>query len=69
MPAFIWYKDRENRILRANRLAAESMGMSVEQVEGRSAYDLYPDEAAKYHHDDLQVIRSGRAEAGDRRDR
>jgi PAS domain S-box-containing protein len=64
VPAFIWYKDRENRILRANRLAAESMGMSVEQVEGRSAYDLYPDEAAKYHHDDLQVIRLGEPKLG-----
>ena len=64
VPAFIWYKDRENRILRANRLAAESMGMSVEQVEGRSAYDLYPDEAAKYHHDDLEVIRLGEPKLG-----
>ena len=64
MPAFIWYKDRENRILRANRLAAESMGMSVEQVEGRSTYDLYPDEAAQYHHDDLEVIRSGEPKLG-----
>ena len=38
--------------------------MSVEQVEGRSAYDLYPDEAAKYHHDDLQVIRLGEPKLG-----
>ena len=64
VPAFIWYKDRENRILRANRLAAESMGMSVEQVEGSSAYDLYPDEAAQYHHDDLQVISLGEPKLG-----
>jgi PAS domain S-box-containing protein len=64
VPAFIWYKDCENRILRANRLAAESMGMSVEQVEGRSTYDLYPDEAAQYHHDDLQVIRLGEPKLG-----
>jgi PAS domain S-box-containing protein len=64
VPAFIWYKDCENRILRANRLAAESMGLSVDQVEGRSAYDLYPDEAAKYHDDDLEVIRSGEPKLG-----
>lgn len=64
VPAFIWYKDRENRILRANRLAAASMGMSVEEVEGRSTYDLYPDEAAQYHHDDLQVIRLGEPKLG-----
>ena len=64
VPAFIWYKDRDNRILRANRLAAQSMGMSVADLEGRSTYDIYPDEAAKYHHDDLQVIESGRPKLG-----
>src|SRR5262245_17302184 len=64
VPAFIWYKDCENRILRANRLAAKSMVMSVEQLEGRSTFDLYPDEAAKYHRDDLDVIRSGQPKLG-----
>src|SRR5262249_31684871 len=64
VPAFIWYKDRENRILRANRLAAESRGMSIEEVEGRSVYDLYPEEAEKYHRDDLEVIRSGTPKLG-----
>src|SRR5262245_17818386 len=64
VPAFIWYKDCENRILRANRLAAESMGLSIDQLEGRSTYDLYPDEAAQYHHDDLEVIRSGKPKLG-----
>ncbi len=64
VPAFIWYKDRHNRILRANRLAAKSMGMSVADIEGRSTYDLYPDEAERYHQDDLEVIRSGVAKLG-----
>jgi PAS domain S-box-containing protein len=59
VPAFIWYKDRENRILRANRPAAESMGLTVAALEGRSTYDLYPDDAAAYHRDDLEVIHSG----------
>jgi PAS domain S-box-containing protein len=60
VPAFIWYKDRENRILRANRPAAESMGLTVAALEGRSTYDLYPDDAASYHRDDLEVIRAAR---------
>src|SRR5262249_62249032 len=64
MPAFIWYKDCETRILRANCLAAESMGLSVDQLEGRSTYDLYPDEAVQYHQDDLEVIRSGKPKLG-----
>jgi PAS domain S-box-containing protein len=64
VPAYIWYKDRDNRILRVNRPAAESMGKAVADLEGQSAYDLYPDEAANYHRDDLEVIQSGRPKRG-----
>ena len=64
VPALIWYKDRDNRILRVNRPAAESMGKSVADLEGHSTYDLYPDEAARYHRDDLEVINSGRPKLG-----
>ena len=59
VPAMIWYKDKENRILRANKPAAESIGLSPEELAGRSTYDLFPKDAAKYHADDLDVIRSG----------
>jgi PAS domain S-box-containing protein len=58
-PYMIWYKDTRNRILRANRSAAQSIGMDVSQVEGRSAYDLFPSEAVRYHQDDLDVVRTG----------
>jgi PAS domain S-box-containing protein len=64
IPAMVWYKDDRNRILRANRLAAQSIGKTVEEVEGRSTYDLYPEEADKYHQDDLEVIRSGQPKLG-----
>ena len=64
VPAFIWCKDAENRIIRANRPAAESMGLSIAAIEGRSTYELYPEDAAKYHRDDLEVIHSGQAKLG-----
>lgn len=64
VPAMIWYKDAENRVLRCNRAAAASLGMTVEQMEGRSTYDLFPDEAKKYHEDDLEVIRAGKPKLG-----
>jgi PAS domain S-box-containing protein len=64
VPAFVWYKDCFNRILRINRPAAESLGMSVDVIEGCSTYDLYPEEAQKYHEDDLEVIRSGAPKLG-----
>lgn len=60
IPAMVWYKDCHNRIIRTNRLAAESINRSIAEVEGQSTYDLYPEEAEKYYQDDLAVIHSGR---------
>ena len=64
IPAMVWYKDDRNRIIRTNRLAAESIDKTVAEVEGRSTYDLYPDEAERYYQDDLEVIRCGRPKLG-----
>ena len=64
VPAMIWFKDVDSRILRANRLAAQSIGRTVEEVEGKSTLELYPDEAGKYQQDDLDVIRSGKPKLG-----
>ena len=64
VPARIWYKDDKNRILRLNQRAAVSMGLSVEEAEGADTYDLFPQMAAKYHEDDLEVFRSGRPKLG-----
>lgn len=59
IPAFVFYKDADNRMLRVNRAVGEAMGLEVSQIEGRHAAELYPDEAEAYHQDDLAVIRSG----------
>lgn len=64
IPAMVWYKDSQNRILRANRRAAESINRTVAEVEGQSTYDLYPEEAEQYHQDDLAVIASGLPKLG-----
>jgi len=64
VPALIWYKDCENRIIRANRAAADAAGVPVESLQGRSTYELYPDDAEKYYQDDLEVIRSGQPRRG-----
>lgn len=64
IPAMVWYKDSHNRILRANRRAAESIGKTVADIEGRSTDEFYPEEAERYHQDDLEVIVSGRPKLG-----
>jgi PAS domain S-box-containing protein len=64
VPAMIWYKDASNTILHANRAAADSLGLKKSDLEGRSTYELYPEYAAQYYQDDLDVIRSGRPKLG-----
>jgi PAS domain S-box-containing protein len=64
IPAMVWYKDTHNRIVRANRHAAESINKTAAEVEGQSTFDLYPEEAEQYYQDDLQVIGSGRPKLG-----
>jgi PAS domain S-box-containing protein len=64
MPAMVWYKDRHNRILRANRAAAAAIDRTSAELVGASTYELYPDEAASYHRDDLEVIESARPKLG-----
>lgn len=64
IPGMVWYKDTNNQILRANRLAAQSLNKTVAEIEGQSTYDLYPEEAEKYYRDDLEVIQSGRPKLG-----
>jgi PAS domain S-box-containing protein len=64
IPAMIWLKDKENRILRVNARAAKATGLSKAEIEGQSTYALYPDLATKYHQDDLEVISTGRPKFG-----
>jgi PAS domain S-box-containing protein len=60
IPAIIVYKDRDGRVLRANRAFAESRGLPVSVVIGRLTSDLFPaDEAAKRLADDRAVMEQG----------
>ena len=64
VPALIWYKDLDNRILRCNKAVARSLGLETAEVEGRLVDELYPGEAHKYRADDREVIASGRPKLG-----
>ena len=64
MPVMIWFKDTENRFLRANKRAADAIGATVEAFEGKSAHEIYPRDAAGFYADDLEVIRSGAPKLG-----
>lgn len=64
IPSLIWFKDADNNILRANKAAAESIGVTVSEMEGSNTAEFYPEHAEKYHQDDLAVFNSGQAKVG-----
>jgi len=61
VPGLIFFKDMENRIIRANKFLAEAHQMTKEQLKGTSCFELFPREMAQaYFDDDMEVIRSRR---------
>ncbi|MDD4893707.1 MAG: diguanylate cyclase [Candidatus Omnitrophica bacterium] len=64
VPAMIFYKDRENRMIRINKTFAEAMGLSKEQIEGKTCFDLWPQQAERYWCDDKGVIESCQPKTG-----
>src|SRR5215510_11711094 len=65
VPTELRFKDTNNRFLRVNRAAAEADGYTVEEMEGKSVWQLYPREtAARYYADDQEVIRTGQPKRG-----
>lgn len=60
VPLRIICKDDKNNVLKMNRAAAEMLGTTVEQGEGKNTAELLSRETAqKYHKNDLTVIESG----------
>jgi PAS domain S-box-containing protein len=59
VPAWIFYKDKENRFIRVNKAFADVMKIPKERLERKSLFDLYPQEQAEaFWRDDLEVIAS-----------
>ncbi len=59
-PILIFYKDVENRFIRVNKAMAESTGLTKEELEGKSCFDIFPpSQAEKFWKDDKEVLASG----------
>jgi PAS domain S-box-containing protein len=64
-PLMVWCKDKDGRILFANRHAAKAFGCSVKDILTKCCYDFHPNkEADKFRKDDLAVINSGKSAYG-----
>lgn len=61
VPAMIFYKDKENNVIRVNKRMAEAVNKSVEEMEGSSCWNLFPKEDAdRFWKDDKYVIETGK---------
>jgi PAS domain S-box-containing protein len=59
-PIIIFYKDKEGRFIRVNKLFAEALKMKEEDFVGKTVFDLYPPQIAQgMAADDQEIIQSG----------
>jgi PAS domain S-box-containing protein len=61
LPEGIYFKDRESRIIRANRTVAETLWCLPAQLVGKTDFDLFtPKVARQSFEDEQEIIRTGR---------
>ncbi|MBN1950499.1 MAG: PAS domain-containing protein [Bacteroidales bacterium] len=57
LPHLAWLKDCDGKYLSVNESFSQSVGKSVEEIIGKTDYDIYPGEIAqRYRDEDLQII-------------
>jgi PAS domain S-box-containing protein len=64
VPALIFFKDLDNRILRCNRAAAEYMNSTTDEISGRTMFDLFPEQSDRIRAEDKIVIESAQPMTG-----
>jgi two-component system, cell cycle sensor histidine kinase and response regulator CckA len=64
IPAYVFYKDTRNRILRVNRAVADSFGVTAAELANTETSRWYPEEAEEHYQADLEVIGSGKPRLG-----
>ncbi len=61
IPWWVWFKDTDSRYVAVNRATALILGTGVEEMVGKSDYDVKPAEVARaFREDDLKVMSSRR---------
>jgi len=61
VPAMIYYKDMEGRIIRANKKLADSLKMPIKEIIGKTTEKLFPKvQVEKMRKDSQEVILSGK---------
>src|SRR5262245_20236499 len=60
LPLNIFQKDRQVRLVFGNRRFCAAIGRTLDEIRGRTDFDLFPRELAeKYRRDDVRVLETG----------
>ncbi|WLT33463.1 PAS domain-containing protein [Geothrix sp. PMB-07] len=60
VPDYIYVKDRQSRFVVNNAAVAQNLGMTSEQVNGKSDFDFFPEALARqFYEDEQRVMASG----------
>jgi PAS domain S-box-containing protein len=65
VPVMITRKDTENRLLRVNDAVTEYLGRPREEIEGKTAWELFPEQGDEFYEMDRRVLDSGEAIRGE----
>ena len=64
VPGMIIFKDRECRLIRANRATAEFFGLPADEIQGIQSSDLWPDLAGDGEREEREVMDTGLPKMG-----
>ena len=65
IPDAIYFKDKENRIIKVNKFYADGAGLSPKEIIGKTDFDFFPKEQAqKMAEDDKYVLSTGKSIVG-----
>lgn len=62
VPAVIFFKDKDDKIVRVNKTFADTAGLSKEKIEGKSIFDFFPEEdhTSCSCKEDQEIVLSGK---------
>lgn len=58
-PAMVFYRDTHQKYIRLNRKYAETLGVCIKDLIGKTHLEVFPGSRNSFLHDDTQVIESG----------
>ncbi|HEY8358071.1 MAG TPA: PAS domain S-box protein, partial [Ramlibacter sp.] len=58
VPAMVWFKDLEGRIVQLNSRAAAMTNLTVDTAVGRTVAELFPENAEAYAAEDREIVRT-----------